>query len=374
MPVSPVIPHTGTAKPVARDSAGVPMAPVGRLFLWCATPETQAKLVAKLTASGIEVVPAAGDCLIVDIEWELMRDLVIPIRRILTHQESEDVRALYKPAGGELDTADFPRVHSYRQFSLVSLSAWLGELMTDGRLTSVLQPIVFTEDPRRVFAHEALLRGIGRDSAIVYPNYMFDVARGCGMLVQLDVAARKAAIDRFVLDEIKERLFVNLTPSAIDDPVSSLARTVAIIDAAGIPHDRIVFEVVESERAHGMYDLQGLLRSYRDAGFRVALDDVGSGYSSLNLLHQLRPDFVKLDMDLIRGVHRDPYKALIAQKIIEIAHHLGIETIAEGIELPEELAWVRANGATYAQGNGIAKAGAPVLGGRTPTGMEILMP
>jgi len=255
----------------------------------------------------------------------------------------------------------------------VSQSAWLGDLMADERLTSVLQPVVFANDPRRVFAHEALLRGIGRDLAVVYPNYMFDVARGCGMLVQLDGVARKAAIDRFVLDEISERLFVNLTPSAIDDPVSSLARTVAIIDAAGIPHDRIVFEVVESEQAYGMHDLHGLLRSYREAGFRVALDDVGSGYSSLNLLHQLRPDFVKLDMELIRNVHRDPYKALIAQKIIEIAHHLGIETIAEGVEVREELVWARDNGATYAQGNGIAKAGAPVLGGRTPTGVEILM-
>lgn len=368
-----MIPSTSKTEAVVRDSAGVPVVPVGRLFLWCATPETQAKLVGKLTASGLTAEPAAGHCLIVDLEWEVMRDLVIPIRRILTHQESEDVRALFKPGGGDLDTADFPRVHSYREFSLVSQSAWLGEMMTDRRLTSVLQPIVFTEDPRRVFAHEALLRGVGRDSAIVYPNYLFDVARGCGMLVALDVAARGAAIERFMLDEIRECLFVNLTPSAIDDPVSNLAQTVAIIDAAKISHERIVFEVVESEQLSGVYDLHGLLRSYREAGFRVALDDVGSGYSSLNLLHQLRPDFVKLDMALIRGVHRDPYKALIAQKIIEIAHHLGIETIAEGVEAPEELAWARANGATYAQGNGIARPGAPVLGERTPVGVELLL-
>jgi EAL domain-containing protein (putative c-di-GMP-specific phosphodiesterase class I) len=108
------------------------------------------------------------------------------------------------------------------------------------------------------------------------------------------------------------------------------------------------------------------LRFYRDAGFRVALDDVGAGYSSLNLLHQLRPDFVKLDMDLIRGVDGDPYKALIAGKIIEIATALGIETIAEGIETPGELEWAQTNGATYAQGFGIARPGVPTLTGRTP--------
>ena len=82
----------------------------------------------------------------------------------------------------------------------------------------------------------------------------------------------------------------------------------------------------------------------------MALDDIGAGYSSLNLLHQLRPDFIKLDIALIRDVDRDPYKALVAQKILEIAQRLGIETIAEGVEREEEFAWVKSTGATYAQG------------------------
>ena len=90
-----------------------------------------------------------------------------------------------------------------------------------------------------------------------------------------------------MLDDIPEILFVNLTPSTIDDPLSSLSETVAMIDAAKIPHERIVFEVVESDQAQDVNQLRTLLRYYRDAGFRVALDDVGAGYSSLNLLHQL---------------------------------------------------------------------------------------
>ena len=93
-----------------------------------------------------------------------------------------------------------------------------------------------------------------------------------------------------------------------------------------------------------------ILSFYRDAGFRVALDDIGSGYSSLNVLHQLRPDFLKLDMELVRNVHMDPFKATIAAKLLEIAQALGITAIAEGIESAEELAWVATHGATYAQG------------------------
>jgi EAL domain-containing protein (putative c-di-GMP-specific phosphodiesterase class I) len=360
--------HDPLGVPIAkRDSRGLLLTPAGRLFLWCPTPQAQAKIQNTLTASGIEARLAEGDCLIVDLPWETMRGLVIPMRRILTHREAEELRVLYKPAGGELTTADFPKVQSYSQFSLLSQSSWLGELLADERLTAVLQPIVHADNPQRVYGHEALLRGIGRDRSIVYPNYIFDVARGCGMMMQLDLAARQAAIDRMVIDDIRETLFVNLMPSAIDDPVSSLHRTVEMIDEARIPHERVVFEVVESEQAHGIVDLRSLLRGYREAGFRVALDDIGSGYSSLNLLHQLRPDFVKLDMELIRGVHADPYKALIAQKMIEIANTLGVETIAEGVETMEELRWVGASGATYAQGNAIGRPSVPTLQGRTPT-------
>ncbi|HLA90988.1 MAG TPA: EAL domain-containing protein [Gemmatimonadaceae bacterium] len=357
----------------SRESAGRPLAPQGRWFIWCPGPQTQAKIVAQLHAGGAEYDLAEGDCIISDVAWDVMRDLVIPIRRVLTHREAEDVRALFKPAGGELTTADFPRVQSYTAFSLVSQSSWLSEMLAERRFTSVLQPIVWANEPRRVFAHEALLRGVAKDEAIVYPNYIFDVARGCGMLVQVDLAARQAAIDRMVLDDVGETLFVNLAPSAIEDPISSLERTVAMIDEARIAHRRIVFEVVESDEAHDVQQLKGLLRFYRDAGFRVALDDVGAGYSSLNLLHQLRPDFVKLDMDLIRGVHADAYKGLVAHKIIEIATTLGVETIAEGVETEEELAWVQTHGATYAQGYGIARPTTPTLSGRTPLALERLV-
>ncbi len=359
-------PRTASRRYPARDSGGRPLAPLGRLMLWCPSSQTQAKIVSLLATGLIDYTLADGDCVIVDLEWESMRELVIPVRRILTHRESEDVRVLYKPAGGALAPADFPRVQSYTQFSMIAQSSWLGELIAEERLTSVLQPIVSAADTTHIFAREALLRGMSRDDTIVYPKHMFDVARGCGMLVQLDLAARKAAIDRMVVDEIRENLFVNVTPSVLDDPLSSLERTVEMIGEAKIPHERIVFEVVESDQAHDVMHLRGLLRFYRDAGFRVALDDVGAGYSSLNLLHQLRPDFIKLDMDLIRGVDEDPYKALIAGKIIEIASALGIETIAEGIETPGELAWSKENGATYAQGFGIARPGAPTLAGRTP--------
>ena len=108
------------------------------------------------------------------------------------------------------------------------------------------------------------------------------------------------------------------------------------------------------------------MRSYRDAGFKVALDDLGSGFSSLNLLTMLCPDFIKLDMGLIRDVDSHPVKATIALKLLEAARELGIATIAEGVETLAEWAWVRDHGADYVQGYLFARPGSPPPAPRLP--------
>ena len=352
-----------------RESRGESLTPEGTLYLWCPSATAREKTRGVLERFGARYRVEDGDCVVAELDWLTMRAMVMPLRRGLTHAEADSLRALYKADSGDLTTADFPKVKSYSQFAQVTESTWLHELLDEERYTSVLQKIVHTDVPERVFAREALLRGIARDESVIHPVYLFDAARGCGMLDRLELAARKAAVNRMVLDGVSENLFINVTPSAIDDPMASLEETVRFIDGAGIAHERIVFEIVESDEAHDLPALQRLLATHRGAGFRVALDDVGAGYSGLNLLHQLRPDFIKLDMELIHGVTEDPYKALITTKTLEIADALGIESIAEGVETDDEMAWVRDHGATYAQGYGISRPTQPTLHGRTPPGL-----
>jgi EAL domain-containing protein (putative c-di-GMP-specific phosphodiesterase class I) len=353
----------------SRDSIGQPLTPVGHLYLWYGHAPAREKLRGVLDRFEVAYQFEEGQCIMADLDWIMMRAIVMPMRRDLTHHEAQTISALYKPEGGILTAADFPKVKTFAQFALVSESQWLNELLDEERFTSVLQTIVHADDPKRVFAREALLRGIARDDSVIHPTFLFDAARGCGMLDRLEIAARKAAVHRMVVDDIAENLFINVTPSAIEDPLASLEETIAFIDQAKVKHDRIVFEIVESDKASDLASLQRLLASHREAGFRVALDDVGAGYSGLNLLHQLRPDFIKLDMELIHGVTEDPYKALITRKILEIANELGIASIAEGVESDDELNWVRDNGATYAQGYAISRPTTPTLHGRTPQGL-----
>lgn len=331
----------------------------GRLFLWFPDLSSQAKVVHFLTRNRFRIHLAEGNCVLVDADWERLRDVALPVRRVLTQHESDDVRVLFKTDGSELTTADFPRVQSFTQYSMVSQTSWLHEMLDARRITTVFQPIVHAAEPTRIFAQEALMRGMGRNSAVFYPGYILDVARACGMLTHVDSAARESAIAAMARGELSEKLFVNISPNAVHDPAGAVDTTVALVDAARIPHDRIVFEVTESDQAFDVNMLRRILAAYQSAGFGVALDDVGAGYSSLNLLHQLRPDYIKIDMGLVRDVDLDPYKALIAVKIIEIARSLGVRTIAEGIETAGEMAWVRDHGADFAQGYLISRPSEP---------------
>ena len=334
------------------------IAGAGRLHIWFPTAHVAGKVAAYLRSAHAPWTSIVGEGFGVAVAEQALGALVEGMVAALTGVEAEDTRVLFKHEGDAPTPADLPRVEALARFGVLTGSAWLVETMAERRLTAHFQPIVHAADAERVYGHEALLRGVDAEGAAIPPSRLFDAARGAGLLFQLDLAARRAAISAAHAHALRGALFINFTPSAIYDPASCLRSTVGAIDAAGIARSSVVFEVVETDRAHDPSHLKRILDFYRAAGFRVAIDDVGAGYSSLNLIHRLRPDLLKLDMELVRGVHEDAYKATIAAKILEVSASLGIETIAEGIECAEELAWVRAHGATYAQGFHIGRPAA----------------
>lgn len=322
----------------------------GVLHLWLPVGHSRTKVASYLRGANRAFEHAEAGGLVISLGEQRAADVLLPLAGLLSQVEAEDTRCLYKSGSDPLTAADIPHVQSLRQFMQLSQSSWLVDMLRDERLTSHFQPIVEVADTSRVIGHEVLVRGVAADGSIVSPGRLFDVARDCGMLFQMDLAARRAAIRTAIARSVTGQLFINFSPTAIYDPAHCLLSTISAIDEEGIAHDRVIFEVIEADKTLDVFHLRGILNYYRSAGFRVALDDIGSGYSSLNLLHQLRPDYIKLDIELIRDVDRDPYKALVAQKILEIAQRLGIETIAEGVEREEEFAWVKSSGATYAQG------------------------
>jgi len=346
------LPVTTTSVPCARcEQLPSKIPDDGQLYLWFPLGHTLGKALNGLQGAGIAHERLDDrQSIMVPLAAGQLAPLLTRLEAALSRQELHDTQSLFTAEPGLPHLSAFPRVTPLKRFIGMVQSGWLHDLLEEERVISHFQPIVHAAEPTRVFAHEALLRGLDPVGELIPPGRLFDAARDAGFLFQLDLLARRTAIYDAARNDLTGCLFINFNPTAIYDPTFCLRTTVAAIDATGFSRDQIVFEVTESDRAQDAGHLQRILTFYRSAGFRIALDDFGSGYSSLNLLHQLRPDFLKLDIELIRGVHADPYKALIARKILETARELGLQTIAEGIETPEELSWVQAHGADFVQG------------------------
>ncbi len=345
----------------------------GRLFLWLPIPHSHHKLLTALTADSLEaetsahrgIQPLENLGLAIPIREESLQSTLEQMAGILTTEELHSSRALFLSGDAEPQWQDCGRVEPLLQLLHRVRARLLLQILAENRLTSYFQPIALARDPGQVVAHEALMRGIDADGKLIGPGLLFDMAREAHLLYQLDLAARRTAIQVATQQNLEGDLFINFNPTAIYDPAFCLRSTVWAIGRAGIPPERVVFEVNESDRSQDIRHLQDILRFYREAGFRMALDDLGSGYGSLNLIHQLHPDVIKLDMQLIRGVDQDPYKAIIAQKILELAQSLEITTVAEGVETAAELQWVQQHGVDLVQGYLIGKpAPTPV---RTPS-------
>jgi EAL domain-containing protein (putative c-di-GMP-specific phosphodiesterase class I) len=339
-----------------REYSPSKIAPQGRLYLWLSSGRSVQKVHGYLRDSGWpHQISEEDQCVTVLLKGEVQANLFDRLSSLLTAAEFEDAKALFKPGSEEVGVRDFPKVRPLRRLAALSRAQWLFDMVSEERLTSFFQPIVWSDEPAKIYAHECLLRGVQTDGSLIAPASILGLAKDSGTIFRTDFAARKAAIRRAAHLNVTDNLFINFTPAAVHDPANSLRTTIHAVDEADIPRENIVFEITETERTYDVLHLRSLIDHYRRFGFRIALDDVGSGYSSLNLIHQLRPDFIKLDMHLVRDIDQDPYKATITQKILEIAQKLDIKTVAEGIETTEELDWVRDHGADFAQGYLIAE-------------------
>ena len=277
----------------------------------------------------------------------------------LSEAELRDSRTVLIEEGAVFGIEALPRMRDLFTFACGVRGGWLQDMLREERVAVHFQPIVSVADPDEVFAYECLLRGVAKGGELVSPGPMFEAARRSGLLFNLDRLARLKAIEGASSYGISTRVFVNFNPSSVYDPRYCLRSTLEAVERSGLSPEKIVFEVTESDEIKNGGRLREILSFYRESGFGVALDDLGSGYGSLNLLASLRPDFVKLDIGLAEGLDHDPYRAAISRKLIELADELGVTVIAEGIETEEQWRWLADNGAEYAQGYLFAKPASP---------------
>jgi EAL domain-containing protein (putative c-di-GMP-specific phosphodiesterase class I) len=214
------------------------------------------------------------------------------------------------------------------------------------------QPIV-DFDSDSVFAYEALVRGPNGESAATVLSQITPVNR-----YAFDQNCRVQAITlaaRLGLAGSGAHLSINFMPGAVYSPVACIQLTLRTALAAGFPTSRLIFEVTENEQVIDPHHLQSIATEYRRQGFKVAIDDFGASYSGLNLLADLRTDYIKLDMQLTRNLHQRPAALAIVTHMVSLAQALGSKIIAEGVETIEEFTALRSCGVSLMQGYLFAK-------------------
>lgn len=212
----------------------------------------------------------------------------------------------------------------------------------------VYQPIISLRNGE-AFGYEALTR-LPVNPWFGGPMELFRYAEENGAVYRLDRVARELAIDGCLRLGSDQKLFINVMAQIMEDPRFSPGRTISLLEEHHLSPRQVVFEITERNSIEDYPSVKRALEHYRSQGYRIAIDDVGAGYSSLQSIVELRPDYMKVDRSIIQHIHNDDVKEHILTTLQEVAGKIGSELIAEGIETGEELDKLVKMGVPYAQG------------------------
>jgi EAL domain-containing protein (putative c-di-GMP-specific phosphodiesterase class I)/DNA-binding response OmpR family regulator len=216
-----------------------------------------------------------------------------------------------------------------------------------GEPRMVFQPIYELEEGR-IVAVEALARFDCEPARP--PDAWFAEAATAGLGLELELAAVDAALAH--LDELPDDcpMTVNASPDTAASPGLAARLTPEI-------GDRIVLELTEHERILDYPALGAALDRLRENGVRIAVDDAGAGYAGLQQILRLRPDVIKLDLDITRGIDGDPARRALASSLVAFGRDTEALIVAEGIESADELEVLRELGVVWGQGYHLARPG-----------------
>jgi EAL domain-containing protein (putative c-di-GMP-specific phosphodiesterase class I) len=175
------------------------------------------------------------------------------------------------------------------------------------------------------------------------PDVWFADAAAAGRGLELELVAIRTALG--LLDQLPEDVYlsVNASPATVSAP--------ELLDVlSGAPADRLVLELTEHTAVTDYGLLAPALNRLRWSGVRLAIDDAGSGFASMQHIVNIAPDVIKLDRALVQGVHEHPAKASLAASMVDFAARIGAELVAEGIEDARELAALQELGVRLGQG------------------------
>lgn len=257
---------------------------------------------------------------------------------------------LYRAKGSGKNAISYPQeadlVEVYKESNDQSLFI-MKALETGEPIEPNYQPIVSMETGE-IEVHELLMR-LRQDDELISAGRFIETAEHMGLVNQMDMILIDKALADANRSGYEGVLFINLSPKAI---VASefIQRIQDLTESYQIDHERIVFEITERETVHNVALLEKFVRELRSEGFRFAIDDFGSGFSSFQYLKRFPVDFIKIEGEFINNMSKNEIDLAFVESAVSMAKSLGIETIAEFIENEETLDLVKSLGIDYAQG------------------------
>lgn len=223
------------------------------------------------------------------------------------------------------------------------------QLLNQNEITPFFQQVVCVSK-NCVCGLEGLIRGRS-GSEITSPKALFEMAEAQDLTLQLDRLCRERVLSGFstIYPQHRDKLlFINIEAAVLDKTVRSgyFNRQVA---ASGIAPGNIVVEINET-KVKGGEALKDFIHIYRDAGFLIALDDVGAGFSNLDRIPVAKPDIIKIDISLVRNIHCDYHRQEVFKSLVGLAGQIGAMVVAEGVETEDEALQALKLGAHMIQG------------------------
>ena len=232
--------------------------------------------------------------------------------------------------------------------SLSSLEAELDRVLENQLIQTLFQPIIDAQEAS-IEGFEALSRGPS-DSPLHPAPVLFETAERGDRSLELENACLHATHQAWHSTHRTQTLFVNVSPDNLMPGHFDRRLLKALLNPGAIPPERIVIELSERFPAANMEELKRSLKWLKSKGLRVALDDLGAGYSGLKLWSEVEPDYVKIDRHFIRDIHEDLVKREFVRSVMQLSQRLNCRVVAEGVGRHQVLEVLQDLGVRYIQG------------------------
>jgi EAL domain-containing protein (putative c-di-GMP-specific phosphodiesterase class I)/GGDEF domain-containing protein len=229
---------------------------------------------------------------------------------------------------------------------------WMAELqrlLHDRDVRTVYQPLVELSTGRTVGV-EAYTRGPA-GSPLMMPRVMFSLGRDAGLLGELDRLCRTRALTSLEDTARQGLVFVNTSAESLVDPDWSSPQTRERLTSLGLDPGQVVLDISEDDLGSDLDQVADAVEALRGHGYRISIDNAGSSPRTVALVERLRPDFVKFDVTLVRGVAGNQLGRELVRSLASLARRAGAQLVAERVETAEERDVLTSCGAQLAQGH-----------------------